>query len=79
MQPHFSDPERSSMLDMEKLRMDQCWRKGEIGSITYLRILTQQGYAPRDAQTELNLLRLEQTPDFEAKRLQASREWLAAR
>lgn len=75
---HFSDSEKPALLDMQKLRIDQCWRRGEIGDVSYLRILTQQGYAPRDAQTELNLLRLERTPDFEARRLQKSREWLAA-
>lgn len=79
MQPHFSDSERPALLDMHKLRLDHAWRKSEIGSITYLRILMQQGYVPRDAQTELNLLRLQQTPDFEARRLRASREWLAVR
>ena len=74
-----SDPERPALLDMQKLRMDQCWRRGEIGSITYLRVLMQQGFSPRDAQTELNLLNLEQQPDFEARRLQVSRDWLATR
>ena len=79
MQPHFSDSERPALLDMQKLRMDQCWRRREITDLTYLRILVQQGYVPRDAQTELNLLRLEQTPDFEVSRLQASRNWLKDR
>jgi hypothetical protein len=79
MQPHFADPERPALLDMQKLRMDQCWRREEIGDVTYLRSLLIMGFAPRDAQTELNLLNLEQTPDFEARRLQASRNWLAAR
>lgn len=79
MQPHFSDPEKPALLDMQKLRMDQCWRKGEIGNVTYLRILMQQGYAPRGAQTELNLLKQEQTPNFEARRLQASRAWMEDR
>ena len=54
-----SDPERPALLDMQKLRMDQCWRKGEIGDSTYLRSLFNMGYVPRDANTELNLLKLE--------------------
>ena len=57
--PHFSDPERTVLLDMQKLRMDQCWRKGEIGDLTYIRSLTFYGYLPKDANVELNLLRLE--------------------
>jgi hypothetical protein len=78
MIPH-TEPERPQLLDMQKLRLDQCWRKGEIGNVTYLRTLLLSGYAPRDAQTELNLLRQERRPDHEARRLQASREWLANR
>jgi len=58
MIPH-SDPERPALLDMQKLRMDQAWRKGAIGDVTYLRSLMIWGYAPRDANTELNLLKLE--------------------
>jgi len=59
MQPHFSDSERPALLDMQKLRMDQCWRKGEIGIATYLRSLFIMGYSSTDAVTELNLLKLE--------------------
>lgn len=55
----FSEPERPAQLDMQKLRMDQCWRKREIGDKTYLRSLFIMGYVPRDANTELNLLKLE--------------------
>ena len=54
-----SDPERSQLLDMAKLRMDQHWRKREIGDSTYLRSLFIMGYLPAEANTELNLLRLE--------------------
>lgn len=53
------EPERPQMLDMAKLRMDQCWRKGEIGDSTYLRSLLIMGYQPAEATTELNLLKLE--------------------
>ena len=59
MRPHFSDDERVELLDMQKLRMDQCWRKREIGDATYVRSLTFLGFSPKDAATELNLLKLE--------------------
>ena len=78
MIPH-TEPERPAMLDWQKLQLDQHWRKGAVGDVTYLRILFLIGYAPRDARTELNLLKLEQQPDYETRRLQASRDWLAAR
>jgi hypothetical protein len=54
-----ADPERLQMLDMQKLRMDQCWRKNEIGDSTYLRSLFIMGYLPHDATVELHLLKLE--------------------
>jgi hypothetical protein len=59
MNPHPSDPERSQHLDMKKLRLEQAWRKGLIGDVTYLRSLMIDGWAPRDANTELGLLKLE--------------------
>lgn len=77
--PHFSDPERPALLELQKHHIDQWWHQGAIGDVTYLRILMQQGYAPRDAQTELNLLRMERRPDAEATRLEASREWMRSR
>lgn len=58
---HFSDPERSADIDMKKLRMDQHWRKREIGDATYLRSLFIMGYLPDEANTELRLLKLERT------------------
>lgn len=58
MIPSRQDPERPALLDMHKLRMDQCWFKGEIGSITYLRSLFIMGYSPADANTELSLLKM---------------------
>jgi hypothetical protein len=54
-----TDPERPALLDMQKLRMDQCWRKGEIGDATYLRSLFVMGYLPDVANSELNLLKME--------------------
>lgn len=59
MIPYFADPERPQLLDMQKLRMDQCWRKGEIGNSTYLRSLFIMGYLPDEANTELSLLKME--------------------
>ena len=59
MKPHFSDAERPDLNDMAKLRMDQCWRKGEIGDSTYLRSLFIVGFLPDMANSELNLLKME--------------------
>ena len=58
MIPH-ADPERPQLLDMQKLRIDQHWRRREIGDATYVRSLTFYGYLPKDAVTELNLLKME--------------------
>lgn len=57
-----SDPERNQLLDMKKLRMDQLWRKKQIGDSTYLRSLFIMGYLPKDANVELNLLKMEGLP-----------------
>ena len=57
--PHYSDAERPSTIDMNKLRFDQCWRRKEILDSTYLRSLFIIGYTPAEAATELNLLKLE--------------------
>jgi len=56
---HFSDPERPRDRDMTKLRMDQHWRRREILDNTYLRSLFILGYLPDEANTELNLLKME--------------------
>lgn len=58
----FTDSKRSSQLDMQKLRMDQAWRKGLIGDATYIRSLSFYGYLPKDANVELSLLKLEKRP-----------------
>ena len=55
----YIDPERTRLGDVKKLRMDQCWRKKEIGDATYLRSLFIMGYLPDEANTELRLLKLE--------------------
>lgn len=62
MIPSRQDPERPALLDMQKLWLDQCWRKKEIGDMTYLRSLFIMDYSPADANIELNLLRMER-PD----------------
>lgn len=57
-----SDPERLALLDMQKLRLDQHWRKREIGDATYLRslfILDGRRYTPDVAASELSLLKME--------------------
>ena len=56
---HYSDPERPRDRDMQKLRMDQHWRKREILDNTYVRSLFNMGYLPDEAATELRLLKLE--------------------
>ncbi len=56
---HFSDSERPRDRAMTKLRMDQHWRRGEILDNTYLRSLFIMGYLPDEANTELNLLKME--------------------
>lgn len=59
MIPSHHDPERPALLDMQKLRLDQCWRKKEIGDVTYLRSLYFIRYSAADANVELSLLRME--------------------
>lgn len=59
MIPSRQDPECPALLDMQKLRLDQCWRKKEIGNLTYLRSLFIMGYSPTNANVELNMLRME--------------------
>lgn len=58
MIPH-TDPERPALLDMQKLRFDQLWRKRQIGDATYCRSLFIIGYLADEANIELNLLKLE--------------------
>lgn len=65
MIPH-SEPEKPQLLDMNKLRMDQLWRRYRktrgiegISDATYLRSLFIMGYSSTDACTELNLLKME--------------------
>jgi hypothetical protein len=57
MNPHFSDQEARQILNERKMQRDAEWLRGVIGERTYLVSLQILGYAPRDAQTELNILR----------------------
>jgi len=54
-----SDPERPIAIDMQKLWMDQYWRRGEISDNTYLRSLFIMGFLPDVANSELALLKME--------------------
>ena len=55
----YSEPERSEMIDMRKLKMDQLWRQKKVGDLTYIRSPTFYRYSVSDAITELNLLKME--------------------
>ena len=55
---HFTDPEAKAELEARKRLRDQEWLAGQLGDATYLRSLMIYGYGDRDAQTELNLLKL---------------------
>jgi hypothetical protein len=59
MRHNFSDPEARHILNARKTERDNEWLRGQIGEATYLRSLFILGYGDRDAQTELNLLKME--------------------
>lgn len=59
MKPHFSDPEARTILNARKMQRDNEWLRGQIGDATYTTSLRILGYLPRDAETELNHLRME--------------------
>lgn len=59
MRPHFSDSERLAWKDAQAARLGQYWRKGQIGDATFLRSLFVMGWLPDEANTELNLLKME--------------------
>jgi hypothetical protein len=56
----WHDPEARQMLDDRKRQRDNEWLRRQVGDATYLTGLRILGYLPRDAETELNLLRMEQ-------------------
>ena len=53
------DPETPAVLDARIREFGRMWKRGEIGDATFLRSLFIAGYLPDEAQTELNLLKLE--------------------
>lgn len=55
---NWHDPEARQMLDDRKRQRDNEWLRRQVGDATYLVGLRILGYLPRDAETELNLLRL---------------------
>lgn len=61
LKPAWSDPEARAILDQRKMQRDNEWLRGLIGEPTYLLSLEILGYLPKDAQTELNLLKMERT------------------
>lgn len=54
-----SDPEHWETLRFRKEQRDDEFRRGAIGESAYLLSIQFLGYLPREAQTELNLLKLE--------------------
>lgn len=55
----WHDPEARMLLDDRKRERDNEWLRRQVGDATYLIGLRILGYLPKDAQTELNLLRME--------------------
>jgi len=52
------DPETRQILNARKVERDAEWCRKQIGDAAYLRSLMILGYGDKDAQTELNLLKL---------------------
>lgn len=57
----WHDPEARRLLDDRKRERDNEWLRKQVGDATYLCGLMILGYLPRDAETELNLLRMERS------------------
>lgn len=53
------DPERPALYDASIRRLGQLWKQELIGDSTFLRSLMVMGRLPDEANTELNLLRIE--------------------
>lgn len=56
---NWHDPEARRLLDDRKRERDNEWLHRQVGDATYLTGLRILGYLPRDAETELSLLRME--------------------
>jgi hypothetical protein len=59
MRPTFSDAEAPQILTDRKRRFDDAWRRSVIGDHAYTLSLKCLGFLPKEAQTELNLLKME--------------------
>lgn len=64
MNPHFSDQEARAILNHRKTMRDNEWLRGVIGDATYQVSLRILGYHPKDAETELNLLKMDSRRRF---------------
>ena len=53
------DPERPAIYDARIREFGRLWKSGAIGDATFLRSLFIMGKLPDEANTELNLLKLE--------------------
>jgi len=58
--PMHHDPETRQILNDLKTQRDAEWCRKQISDAAYLRSLMILGYGDKDAQTELNLLKLDQ-------------------
>ena len=58
--PMHHDPETRQILNDLKVQRDAEWCRKQISDAAYLRSLMILGYGDKDAQTELNLLKLDQ-------------------
>lgn len=56
---NWHDSEARMLLDDRKRERDNEWLRRQVGDATYLIGLRILDYLPRDAETELNLLRME--------------------
>jgi hypothetical protein len=54
----YHDPDTRHILNARKVERDAEWCHKQIGDAAYLRSLMILGYGDKDAQTELNLLKL---------------------
>lgn len=58
MRTNYQDPDARQILNARKMERDNEWCRKQVSDATYMRSLMIMGYGDRDAQTELNLLKL---------------------
>lgn len=75
---HRTEGDFARNREIGKLLRDHDWRDGLIGDAAYTASLIGLGYMPRDAETELNLLKLDAPARVDAQ-LERSRSWLQQR